>query len=134
MLSNWKVFVLSILLSCGGLWFWSQSKAPTYNAKLTLMLSDDSGQSITGLSSILGQFGLPVSTGKYNIDKLLEIARSRHILEQVLKSQCDIKGEHKSIADHLIGLYKIDESWQAYSEKPFRAISQSPQVHQSIIT
>lgn len=119
MLSNWKVFVLSILLSCGGIWFWSQSNAPTYNAKLTLMLSDDSGQSITGISSILGQFGLPVSTGKYNIDKLIEIARSRHILEQVLKSQCDINGENKSIADHLIGLYKIDESWQAYSEKPF---------------
>jgi len=119
MLSNWKVFVLSILLSCGGLWFWSQSKAPTYNAKLTLMLSDDSGQSITGISSILGQFGLPVSTGKYNIDKLIEIARSRYILEQVLKSQCEINGETKSIADHLIQLYKLDETWQAYSEEPF---------------
>ena len=119
LLSHWKIFLLAILLSCAGLWFWSQGKAPTYKASLTLMLSDDAGQSVTGISSILGQFGLPVSSGKYNIDKLIEIARSRYILEQVLKSQCEIDGENKSIADHLISYYKLDESWQAYSEQQF---------------
>lgn len=119
LLRQWKIFLLAILLSCGGLWFWSQSKAPTYKATLTLMLSDDSGQSVTGISSILGQFGLPISSGKYNIDKLIEIARSRYILEQVLQSQCNVDGENKSIADHLISYYKLDETWQAYSEKPF---------------
>ena len=119
LLSHWKIFLLAILMSCAGLWFWSQGKAPTYKASLTLMLSDDAGQSVTGISSILGQFGLPVSSGKYNIDKLIEIARSRYILEQVLKSQCEIDGENKSIADHLISYYKLDESWQAYSEQQF---------------
>jgi hypothetical protein len=119
LLSHWKIFLFAILLSCAGLWFWSQNKAPTYKATLTLMLSDDSGQSITGISSILGQFGLPVSSGKYNIDKLIEIARSRYILEQVLQSDCTVEGETKSIADHLISLYNIDETWESYSEKSF---------------
>ena len=52
LLSHWKIFLLAILLSCAGLWFWSQGKAPTYKASLTLMLSDDAGQSVTGISSI----------------------------------------------------------------------------------
>ena len=107
----WRFLLFAWLLSAVSLWFWSESKAPTYEAQLTLMLSDDGGQSITGISSILGQFGLPVSSGKYNIDKLLEIARSRHILEQVLLESCIVNNQNNSIGHHLIQAYQLEDRW-----------------------
>ena len=108
---SWKILAISIAVSLIALWFWNSNRPPTYEAELTLMLSDDGGQSITGIPSILGQIGLPVSSGKYNIDKLLEIARSRHILEQVLQHTYWIDGKEYNIAEELIRLYDIDKSW-----------------------
>ena len=108
---SWKILAISIAVSLIALWFWNSNRPPTYEAELTLMLSDDGGQSITGISSILGQIGLPVSSGNYNIDKLLEIARSRHILEQVLQHTYWIDGKEYNIAEELIRLYDIDKSW-----------------------
>ncbi len=102
---------ISFAVSLIALWFWNSNRPPTYQAELTLMLSDDGGQSITGISSIIGRFGLPVSSGKYNIYKLLEIARSMHILEQVLQHTYWIDGKEYNIAEELIRLHDIDKSW-----------------------
>ena len=118
-LKQWFLFFLryryllffSIVLATSGVFLWNKLQSIKYQADLTFMLSDDLGSQVSGLSGILGQFGLPVSSGKYNIDKLLEIAQSRAIIEVVLFDKVFI-GEHQDyIANHMIDLYGLNKKW-----------------------
>lgn len=104
---NWKLFSVMCILCCLISFSWRYYQQPTYTAALTLMLSDDGGSSLGGMSAILGQFGLPISSGKYNIDKLIEISRSRVIMEKVFFNKSLVNGKEGILGNHLIELYKI---------------------------
>ena len=99
------------LLGVGGSLIWRSFQNPVYQADLTLMLNDDSGSSVSGLTSILGQFGIPAASGKYNIDKLLEISRSRTIVEKVLFQKIDLAGREDFIANHFLNIYPYRKDW-----------------------
>lgn len=105
------LLLFSIFLATVGVTIWYKYQPIEYRADLTLMLSDDIGSQVSGLSGILGQFGLPVSSGKYNIDKLLEIAQSRAIIEVVLFNKKNIGGQEDYIANHIIKLYALNTRW-----------------------
>ena len=66
--SHWWKLGVVMLLCIGGLLYKLYSKAPEYRATLTCILADDHGASMGGLGSVLGQFGLPSSSGKYRSD------------------------------------------------------------------
>ena len=99
------------LLGVGGSLIWRSFQNPVYQADLTLMLNDDSGSSVSGLTSILGQFGIPAASGKYNIDKLLEISRSRTIIEKVLFQKINLGGSEDYIANHFLNIYPYRKNW-----------------------
>ena len=110
---NWVLFLVLISTCIAGLLLWRTTQKPTYNAQLTLMLSDDGASSLSGLSGVLGQFGLPVSSGKYNIDKLIEISRSRRIVESVLNKEIVVANQSDKIANHIINFYELAEVWES---------------------
>ena len=105
---NWKLFSAMCFLCCILSFTWRYYQQPTYTAELTLMLSDDGGSSLGGMSAILGQFGLPISSGKYNIDKLIEIAKSRAIVEKVFAKKTILNGKKQTIGERLIELYQLE--------------------------
>ncbi len=107
LLQNWKIFTFLCLTCIALSLIWRSYQKPTYSATMTLMLSDDGGSSIGGMSAILGQFGIPISGGKYNIDKLIKIARSRVIIEKVLLKEIHLNGKQDLIGNHMIDLYQI---------------------------
>lgn len=84
----------------------------TYNAKLTYTLNE--GNSGGGaLSGILGSFGLGKG-GKVNLDKIVELSKSRNIIQKVLFSTIaldTLQGKKDFIANHLISLYQLDKEW-----------------------
>ncbi len=74
---------------------------------------DDGGSSLGGASAILGQFGLGgVSGGKYNLDKIVELARSRRIIQRVLLDSVNIENKTDLFANHLIDIYDHHDSWE----------------------
>lgn len=84
----------------------------TYKAALTYTLSDGSGGG-AGLAGILGSFGLGKG-GKVNLDKIVELSKSRNIIQRVLFTKIaldtfDNKDDY--IANHLIVLYELDKAW-----------------------
>lgn len=111
LIRHWLQFSFCIGLAIASILLWSSRQDVTYTAPLTLMLNDDGGSQVSGLSGVLGQFGIPLSSGKYNIDKLLEISRSRTIIENVLFQNIDFSGSHDFLANHIISKYELDVKW-----------------------
>ncbi len=108
---RWIVFALCIGIGIATMLLWRSQKEPIYHAELTLMLNDDGGSSFSGLSGILGQFGIAVNSGRYNIDKLIEIARSRRIIYAALEQKSEINGTTDFLANHIIRSYELDQHW-----------------------
>ncbi|MBK9736161.1 MAG: hypothetical protein IPO92_14860 [Saprospiraceae bacterium] len=84
----------------------------TYQAALTYSMNDGSSGG-GGLSGILGSFGLGKG-GKVNLDKIVELSRSRNIIQKVLFTVISLDSAGRKpdyIANHLINLYSLDEEW-----------------------
>jgi hypothetical protein len=110
----WKHKFLVIAISAlfaGFMFINAWSKPVTYPAKITFMVNEDGeGGGFGGVSSILGQFGFGGGRGgKYNLDKLLELSRSRKIVSMALFEKINIDKKEDYIANHIINLYKLHE-------------------------
>lgn len=84
----------------------------TYTAQLTYMLNDGSGGA-GALGGILGSFGLG-NGGEFNLDRIVELSRSRNIIQKVLFTQVELDtfpGKRDFIGNHIIQLHKLDEEW-----------------------
>ena len=103
--------ILSITLFVGISLGWTLTRPSTYTAQLTFMLNDDNNPQITSIGGVLGQFGLPIPSGKYNVDKLLEIAKSRKILESAIFQTANIDGINTFLANHFINIYALRKVW-----------------------
>lgn len=107
---NWKlvlyITIPIVLFMVGKAWL-----APvTYPAKLTFMVNEDEGGG-GAVSGILGQFGLGGGGGKYNMDKIVELARSRRIVSAALFQRMEWNGKNDFLANHLIDVYDYHDKW-----------------------
>ena len=109
--SHWWQLGLVMAICIGALLYKLYSKEPEYKATLTCILADDHSGGMGGLGSVLGQFGLPSSSGKYNIDKLLEIAKSRTIASHAILSEVTIEGRTDLLGNFLIENLELDKKW-----------------------
>ncbi len=91
----------------------------TYPANLTFMVNKEDGSSLSAFSGILGTFGLGGgSKGGYNLDKMLQLLKSRKITEEVLFSEAEIDGRVDLIANHIITNQDTLQKW--YRKPSFR--------------
>jgi uncharacterized protein involved in exopolysaccharide biosynthesis len=109
---HWWVFLLAFLLIGGFLLYRALSTPVTYQAKLTFMVNEDEGGGLGGVSSVLGSLGLGRGrAGRYNLDKIVELARSRRIIQEVLLAPYQDSTIANSIGNAFIAEYKFDEQW-----------------------
>jgi len=85
---------------------------PVFPASLTFMIDEDQGNRIGAMASLLGQFGLGGQRGQYNLNKILEISRSRRVLQLALFCKAEIKGKEDFLANHLIAQSDLHEEWE----------------------
>jgi len=113
----WKHKVLVVLLAIpfvAYMLYQAITTAPVYSAGLTFMVNENEGGGIGGVGAILGQFGLGggAGGGKHNLDKILELARSRKIIQQVLFEKKELDGKEDFMANHLINIYDFHAEWE----------------------
>jgi uncharacterized protein involved in exopolysaccharide biosynthesis len=110
---RWKIIVLLTLLSGTGTLLNAFLTKPTYTAKTTFVVREDSGNALGAVSGILGQFGLGAgATSEYNLDKISELARSRYIIQQVIMTKVSIEGKKDFLGNHIIDIYDLpNENW-----------------------
>lgn len=119
LLSQWKTIVM---VGCVGALLglaYSFYKKPVYKAVFSFVLQDEKSSGIGGALSLASQFGLDLGGvgggGAFAGDNLLELMRSRSMVEQALLSPVTIKGKTQSLIDYYIQFNKLHKKW---SEKP----------------
>lgn len=110
---NWKIVLLCVALSLAGFLVNAFLTPPKFPAQLTFMVREDSKSGLGSVAGILGQFGFGGgNSSEYNLDKIIELAKSRHILQAALFDSATLDGKRDYLANHVIEIYNFREKWR----------------------
>lgn len=116
-LSHYKLFaIVCIITSALGL-VYGKLQPHTYKASSTFIVEDKSGSRGGGLSGLASQFGIDVGgltgggAGLFDGDNILEILKSRAIIEKVLLSKVedDVPQKGKTLAEYYLSFSPLGE-------------------------
>jgi hypothetical protein len=115
LLKKWLIIIIPCLI--GGLLGLGYAfyKKPLYKAQLSFALEDE--KSSGGLSSALGlasQFGIDLGGtggGAFSGDNLLELIKSRSIVERTLLKMVNINGKKQTLAEMYIDFNNMRKLW-----------------------
>jgi uncharacterized protein involved in exopolysaccharide biosynthesis len=112
--SKWKIiFMAGIIGGLLGLGYAFMQK-PLYKANLTFAFYEKDSKS--GLGSIASQFGLGglaggADGGVFSGYNMLELLKSRFLVEKTLLSPIEIKGKKELLVNRYIKFNKLDKKW-----------------------
>ena len=107
----WWVIVIFIFV-VGIFQIYTVFKAKAYYpAKLTFMVNKEEGGGFGGMAGVLGSFGFGGGGGDYNLEKMLELIKSRKIVQNVLLEKGYALGKTDYYANHLINAYEYHDQW-----------------------
>lgn len=118
-IGQWKLIaIITIITSSIGL-IYGKLQPSSYKATATFIVEDKSGSRGGGLSGLASQFGIDVGgltgggAGLFDGDNILEIMKSRAIIEKVLLSKIeeDIPQKGQTIADYYFTISGMDKSF-----------------------
>ncbi|MGK0365264.1 MAG: hypothetical protein ACI85O_002330 [Saprospiraceae bacterium] len=111
-LKNWKV--VAVLAGIfGALFFLKAILSPViYSTKMTFMINEYGKSGGTGIGNVLSQFGLGAETEEYNFKKILELSRSRRIIQTAIFKKTDVDGTEDFVVNHIIKLYDFHDKWK----------------------
>ncbi|WP_235299253.1 GumC domain-containing protein [Portibacter marinus] len=109
----WLILMSSILFAIA--LGWKAKRVPeTYPAYLSFMINSENPNSLSSVSGLLGTFGLGgASTSEYNLDKMIQLLKSRKISEEVFFSRIEVNNHQDYIANHLINHLDTIDRWEA---------------------
>ncbi len=111
---KWKIIFLAGLI--GGLLGlgYSFTKKTIYTAKLSFVLEEKGGSSGGGLASLAAQFGLGGGGdggGVFSGGNMIELLKSRFLIEKTLLSSVTINGKSDLLINRYIQYNKLDKAW-----------------------
>lgn len=135
-LSKWRlILAVSVIGGIMGL-VYSYLKAPIYKAQLSFALEDDkSNGGISGALSLATQFGFDLGGGggsAFSGDNLLELMKSRSMVEKTLLTSVNINGNQQTLAELYISFNKLREKWTNVPKQ--KTIQFSPGANRSEFT
>lgn len=117
LIKQWQIIILMTFLgSLIGLLYSLRTK-PIYKAEFSFVLEDE--KSAGGLSGALGlasQFGLDIGGsggGVFAGDNLLELMKSRSMVQKALLSPIQNRGQFISLADYYISFTGMSKGWDS---------------------
>jgi hypothetical protein len=113
--SKWLIiFFIAILGGVLG-WTYAVFKKPTYAAVCTFVLEDGGkGGSLSQYSGLASLAGIDVSTGSglFQGDNIIELYKSRLMIEKTLLSEVDFHGKKDLLIDRYIDFNKLRLNWK----------------------
>lgn len=98
---------------------WDERKM--YDAPLTFMLNDDEAGDLN-FNGILGQIGLGAGMGgDSNLDKILELSKTRKIMQSVILSKSTVNGRSDYLGNHIIENLDSLDRWETTKWYQFRS-------------
>ncbi|MEE9371544.1 MAG: hypothetical protein V3V00_00665 [Saprospiraceae bacterium] len=111
-IKKYFVHILVFTILCTALsFFYYSSKPSLYKARLSFMLDEDEGSSLSGMNTILGQLGFPIMNQRINISKVLELSLSRKIIQEAIFIKIQTPNGSGFLANHIISTYSLDKNW-----------------------
>ena len=114
--SKWLTILIAGLIGGAIGLAYAYFKKPIYKAELSFALEDE--KSVSSLSGALGlasQFGFDLGGsggGAFSGDNLLELMKSRTMVEKALLTTVDVKGKKQTLAELYINFNKLKEDWK----------------------
>jgi hypothetical protein len=114
LLSKWKIIVLAAMIGAILGIGYSFIKKPVYTAALTFAIEDDKSGGTGGVLSLASQFGISLGSSGGSIfegTNLIELFKSRTMVEQALMKPVFYEGDTISLAEMYIKNKKWRENW-----------------------
>ncbi|MES2427298.1 MAG: lipopolysaccharide biosynthesis protein [Bacteroidota bacterium] len=123
LLSKWIIILIAGIIggTIGLAYAWV--KKPLYKAELSFVVQDEkSSGGIGGALGLASQFGIDLGGGgvggEFTGDNLLELMKSRSMIEKTLLTVVDINGKKETLAEFYIDFNELRKSWK---EQPLYA-------------
>lgn len=108
-LRNWWLIGLFVLPFLAFFLFKTFSHTPLYKADVRFVMEGQSGGGLSALGGLLGSFGINRGGGSTNPYKIIEVAKSKRIIGEVLFTESADNGEF--LSNNIIDLYELSEEW-----------------------
>ena len=95
------------------------SKVPLYKAEYSFALEDERPGGLSGALGLASQFGLSVEGsggGAFTGDNLMELMKSRSLVEKALLSPINVNGKRQSLIEYYIDFTGLREKWAKQPE------------------
>ena len=116
-LSKWLIILIFSLF--GGIlgFFYAYTKKTVYTATTNFVLEDEKGGggglgSLAGLASMAGVDLVGGGGGIFQGDNLLELYKSRKMIEKTLLTEIDFKGKRELLVNRYIDINHLNEQWK----------------------
>lgn len=113
--SKWLVILIASLFGGAAGLAYSIFNKPQYTAVCTFVLEDAKGGGLgqyAGLASLAGiNIGSGGGGGIFEGDNILELYKSREMIEKTLLSTCDFNGKKQLLIDRYINVYNLRNEW-----------------------
>jgi uncharacterized protein involved in exopolysaccharide biosynthesis len=115
--TQWKLIVG--IAALGGIlgFVYASFQKPAYVATTTFVLEEDKGGGGGGLGGALGlasSFGIDLGGGGgglFSATNIIELMKSRFVVEKTLLNSVQVDGKEISFADYYIQINKLNENW-----------------------
>lgn len=113
--TQWKIiFAIATLGAIIG-FVYAQFQKPTYQATSTFVLEEDKGSGgLGGAMGLASSFGLDLGGGGgglFTSTNIIELMKSRLVVEKTLLNSVQIGGKEMSLADYYIQINQLREAW-----------------------
>lgn len=116
---NWYWILLGGMLFAVLFAFFAMSESVTYESKVTFVVNEDSpAGGGGGVGAILGQFGLGGGGTDFNLEKIIALAKSQKMVNELLLDSLKINDKEDLVANHLLEVYNLTEEWELEDSYP----------------
>lgn len=115
LLSQWKVIVLAGIIGAALGLTYSFIKKPIYTATLSFALEDEKSGGLGGALGLASSFGLDLGGsggGAFSASNLIELFKSRSMVEKTLLSPVVVEGKTISLAEMYIQNKELRKMWK----------------------
>jgi uncharacterized protein involved in exopolysaccharide biosynthesis len=112
--TQWKL-IIGIAALGGILGFvYASFQKPSYLATTTFVLEEDKGGGMGGAMGLASSFGFDLGGGGgglFTSSNIIELMKSRLVVEKTLLNPVNVAGKEISLADYYIQINKLNEGW-----------------------
>ena len=111
---KWVIIVIAGIFGAAVGFTYAFFQKPTYTATMSFVLEDDKGGGgLSGAMGLASSLGIDLGSsagGAFSGANLIELMKSRTLIERVLLNPINVKGKTKSLAEYYLEFSKIRES------------------------